>query len=65
MLAPRRLVLEGLEPGCVLHGAPELLVQALDKLIDNARGFTPEDGEIGIALLTLGIVVAVQPWLPA
>ena len=50
MLAPRRLVLEGLEPGCVLHGAPELLVQALDKLIDNARGFTPEDGEIGIAL---------------
>lgn len=25
-------------------------MQALDKLIDNARGFTPEDGEIGIAL---------------
>jgi dedicated sortase system histidine kinase len=50
MLAPRRLRLDGLEAPCLFHGAPELLVQALDKLIDNARGFTPDDGEIGIAL---------------
>ena len=50
MLAPRRLRLDGLEAPCLFHGSPELLVQALDKLIDNARGFTPDDGEIGIAL---------------
>jgi signal transduction histidine kinase len=50
MLAPRRLRLDGLEAPCLFHGAPELLVQALDKLVDNARGFTPDDGEIGIAL---------------
>jgi len=50
MLAPRRLRLDGVEAPCLFHGAPELLVQALDKLVDNARGFTPDDGEIGIAL---------------
>ncbi len=50
MLSPRRLRLEGLDGACPIHGAPELLVQALDKLVDNARGFTPHDGEIGIAL---------------
>lgn len=50
MLAPRRLRLDGLDAPCAFHGAPDLLVQAIDKLIDNARGFTPEDGEIGIAL---------------
>lgn len=50
MLAARRLRLDGLEAPCLFHGSPELLVQALDKLIDNARGFTPDDGEIGIAL---------------
>ena len=31
-------------------GAPELLAQALDKLVDNARDFCPEDGWIAIAL---------------
>lgn len=50
LLAPRLLRLDGVDAPCPFHGAPELLVQALDKLIDNARGFTPEDGEIGIAL---------------
>ncbi|WP_397607855.1 ATP-binding protein [Silanimonas sp.] len=50
VLAPRCLSLEGMEAACAFQGAPELLVQALDKLIDNARGFTPDDGEIGIAL---------------
>ncbi len=29
-----------------MHGAPELIAQALDKLVDNARSFTPEDGWI-------------------
>ncbi|MGL6289351.1 MAG: sensor histidine kinase, partial [Silanimonas sp.] len=35
---------------CPFHGSPELLVQAIDKLVDNARGFTPEDGVVGLAL---------------
>jgi signal transduction histidine kinase len=32
------------------HGSPELLVQLLDKLVDNARDFTPEHGLIEISL---------------
>ncbi len=32
------------------HGAPELLAQALDKLFDNARSFTPEHGWIALSL---------------
>ncbi|MDI9244007.1 ATP-binding protein [Marinobacter sp. CHS3-4] len=32
------------------HGSPELLVQLLDKLVDNARDFTPEKGRIDIQL---------------
>jgi signal transduction histidine kinase len=33
-----------------MHGAPELIAQALDKLVDNARSFAPEHGWIRIAL---------------
>ncbi|ANB17606.1 ATP-binding protein [Dokdonella koreensis] len=36
------------------HGAPELIAQALDKLFDNARSFTPEDGWIGLYLAREG-----------
>lgn len=50
LLAPRRLEVQVAEPRIALHGAPELIVQALDKLIDNARSFCPEDGWIRIAL---------------
>ena len=32
------------------HGAPDLLAQALDKLFDNARSFSAEDGWIAITL---------------
>jgi len=34
------------------HGSPELLVQLLDKLVDNARDFTPQNGLIEISLRT-------------
>ncbi|MBK7143675.1 MAG: histidine kinase [Xanthomonadales bacterium] len=34
-----------------LHGAPDLIAQALDKLFDNAKGFTPEGGWIRIKLV--------------
>jgi two-component system sensor histidine kinase ChvG len=50
LLDPRRLDCN-LPPGVLrMHGAPELIAQALDKLVDNARSFTPEDGWIAIGL---------------
>ena len=33
-----------------LHGAPELIAQALDKLLDNALSFTPPDGWLQLSL---------------
>lgn len=60
MLAPRRLRIEGMEVPCPVHGSPELLVQALDKLIDNARGFTPEDGTVTLALRRIGREVHIE-----
>lgn len=35
---------------CPLLGSPEMLVQMLDKLVDNARDFTPKDGTIEVEL---------------
>ena len=40
----------GPESGISLMGSPELMVQLLDKLVDNARDFTPQDGRIQIGL---------------
>ena len=54
MLVPRTLLVEGNETPLLFDGAPDLIVQALDKLVDNARGFTPADGRIGIALRRTG-----------
>ncbi len=34
----------------IINGAPELIAQMLDKLTDNARSFTPEEGEIILSL---------------
>ncbi|PJA39462.1 MAG: histidine kinase, partial [Lysobacterales bacterium CG_4_9_14_3_um_filter_62_6] len=49
------------EQAVAFYGAPELIAQALDKLFDNARGFTPEDGWIRIQLSaeTDGALIAV------
>lgn len=33
-----------------MHGAPELIAQALDKLFDNALSFTPSDGWLRLSL---------------
>ena len=54
LLAPRRLDADLPSSPFLMHGAPELIAQALDKLIDNARSFTPEDGWIRIALRIRG-----------
>ena len=35
---------------CPLDGVPELIAQMLDKLVDNAVDFTPEGGNIDVAL---------------
>jgi dedicated sortase system histidine kinase len=53
VVAPRRIALD-LPSGRVgLHGAPELVAQALDKLVDNARSFAPEDGWIRLRVRAL------------
>jgi len=70
VLAPRRLDIVLPDAAMPLHGAPELIVQALDKLIDNARSFCPEDGWVRITLHAdaHGAVLTVAntgPGLPA
>jgi signal transduction histidine kinase len=53
VVAPRRIALDVPAGRIGLHGAPELIAQALDKLVDNARSFAPEDGWIRIRLRAL------------
>ena len=50
LLGDRRLDCVIDEAPMLMHGAPELIAQALDKLVDNARSFTPEDGWLRIGL---------------
>lgn len=50
LVAPRRLDADLPFESVPMHGAPELIAQALDKLVDNARSFAPENGWIRIAL---------------
>ncbi|MCX7557177.1 ATP-binding protein [Xanthomonadaceae bacterium JHOS43] len=69
LLAPRTLQTMLPTQAVPFHGAPDLIVQALDKLVDNARGFCPPDGWVLIALARTAngveIVVAnAGPGLP-
>ncbi|MBD8525126.1 ATP-binding protein [Pseudomarimonas arenosa] len=69
LLAPRELRLDLPSTPLRLHCSPELLVQALDKLIDNARSFCPADGWVRLSLwpAAQGVVVALAnsgPRLP-
>lgn len=50
LLAPRLLDVRVPAQPVPFHGAPDLIVQALDKLVDNARGFCPPEGTIRIEL---------------
>lgn len=45
-----RITCHGPKGGVWMRGSPELMVQLLDKLVDNARDFTPEHGAIEIGL---------------
>ncbi|PHQ25189.1 histidine kinase [Marinobacter guineae] len=51
----------GPETGLQLTGSPELIVQLLDKLVDNARDFTPEGGliEVGLETTAEGLCLSV------
>jgi signal transduction histidine kinase len=51
LVVPRDFSGELPDAPIIMHGAPELIAQALDKLVDNARSFTPEQGWIRIALI--------------
>ncbi len=61
LVLPRRLQLDVPASAVSLHGAPDMLAQALDKLVDNARSFTPEDGWIRLRLSVVehGVELAV------
>lgn len=52
LLGARRLEVHLPDGTHAFHGAPDLVVQALDKLIDNASGFCPPEGWVRIALET-------------
>ena len=51
----------GPKAGCKITGSPELMVQLLDKLVDNARDFTPQDGliEVGLETTSEGLCLSV------
>lgn len=51
----------GPQAGCKITGSPELMVQLLDKLVDNARDFTPQDGliEVGLKTTSEGLCLSV------
>lgn len=51
LIAPRQLGVDVPATEFPFHGAPDLIVQALDKLVDNARSFCPPEGEVRIALV--------------
>jgi dedicated sortase system histidine kinase len=49
-----RFALDAPADGCLLHGAPELIAQMLDKLVENAVDFTPPGGDITVKLVHAG-----------
>ncbi len=65
----RHFVKQVCEDDCLIKGTPELMVQMLDKLVDNAADFSPDNGNITMRLekhrdhLELG-VHNVGPALP-
>lgn len=67
LVAPRKLELDVPASAVRIHGAPDLIVQALDKLIANARSFAQPDGLIRVQLRALeeGAALAVDNSGPA
>jgi len=50
LLVPREVRVDLPSGPMPFRGSPDLVAQALDKLLDNARGFCPPDGWIRVAL---------------
>ncbi len=55
---------------CMIDGTPELIIQMLDKLVDNAVDFSPDESEISITLTgnnkIISLIVSNQgPTLPS
>jgi two-component system, OmpR family, sensor histidine kinase ChvG len=48
------ITLESPPDACFMRGAPDLIVQLLDKLIENAVDFCPDDGKITVRLTRAG-----------
>jgi two-component system sensor histidine kinase ChvG len=49
-----QFVVDAPADGCLLHGAPELIAQMLDKLVENAVDFTPPAGTIAVKVVRAG-----------
>jgi len=58
----RRFEFSNEAPNATIHGSPELVIQMLDKLVDNAVDFTNPDDLIQIALATQagGVIISVS-----
>ncbi|MGB8325954.1 MAG: ATP-binding protein, partial [Steroidobacteraceae bacterium] len=58
--AHRRFRFEGPGAPCRIEGSPELLVQMLDKLVDNAVDFSPPEAEICVRMRRAGAHVQID-----
>jgi signal transduction histidine kinase len=55
-----RITYRGPDSGVTVQGSPEHIVQLLDKLVDNARDFTPAGGKIELSVRPLDDGVALN-----
>ncbi len=59
----RAFALDGAESPCEMHGAPDLVMQMLDKLVDNAVDFSPAGSTVRLQLHDDGgseVVIAIE-----
>ncbi len=56
----RRFVLRAPQDAVDIHGAPDLIMQMMDKLIDNAVDFSPADSLIAISLESNGEIAIID-----
>jgi dedicated sortase system histidine kinase len=59
-----RFAVRGVDGECPMNGAPELIVQLLDKLVENAIDFSPPDATIELAIDREGDSLALSVFNP-